>query len=39
MNKSKKDYAYSVLDIDGEVTDELKAEMESIDGVIKVRVI
>ena len=39
MNKSKKDYAYSILDVDGEVTDELKAEMESIDGVIKVRVI
>ena len=39
MNKSKKDYAYSILDVDGDATDEIKSEMEAIDGVIKVRVI
>lgn len=39
MNKSKKDYAYSILDIDGDVSDSIKAEMEAIDGVIRVRII
>ncbi len=39
MNKSKKDYAYSILDIDGDVLDSIKSEMEAIDGVIRVRII
>jgi len=40
MNKSKKDYAYTVLDIiDGNVGDDIVKELESIDGIVRVRVI
>ena len=38
-NKSKGDYAYSLLDADNKITDELIKELEAIEGVIKVRVI
>lgn len=37
VNKSKGDYAYSVFDIDKEVTEEMKKALEEIDGVLKVR--
>ena len=37
VNKSKGDYAYSVFDIDMEVTEEMKKALEEIDGVLKVR--
>lgn len=39
MNKSKGDYAYTMLDTDVAVSADLVSEMEAIDGVIKVRVI
>ena len=39
MNKSKGDYAYTILDIDSEATADIVSEMSAIDGVIKVRVI
>ena len=38
-NKSKGDYAYTVLDLCTLVTDEFVKEIEAIDGVLKVRVI
>lgn len=37
VNKSKGDYAYSVFDIDKEVTEEMKKALEDIEGVLKVR--
>lgn len=39
LNQSKKDYAYSMLDVTGNVSDDVIAKIESVDGVIKVRVI
>ena len=39
VNKSKGDYAYSVFDIDTEVTEEMKKALEEIEGVLKVRAI
>ena len=39
VNKSKGDYAYSVFDIDMEVTEEMKKALEEIEGVLKVRAI
>ncbi|MFA5658034.1 MAG: phosphoglycerate dehydrogenase [Oscillospiraceae bacterium] len=39
INKSKKDYAYTMLDIIGEVPAEIVAKISGIDGVIKVRTI
>ena len=39
VNKSRGDYAYSVFDIDTEVTEEMKKTLEKIDGVLKVRAI
>lgn len=39
VNASKKDYAYTMLDIDGDVTDAVADKMSSVDGIIKVRVI
>lgn len=38
-NKSKGDYAYTLLDIGTPVTDAVVKELQSIDGVIKVRVV
>ena len=37
VNKSRGDYAYSVFDIDTEVTEEMKKALEEIEGVLKVR--
>lgn len=39
MNKSRGDYAYSLLDLESEVTPEVVKELEAIEGVLKVRVI
>ncbi len=39
MNKSKKDYAYTIMDIDGDITDEALATIENNADVLKVRVI
>lgn len=39
VNKSRGDYAYSVFDIDMEVTEEMKKALSEIEGVLKVRVI
>ena len=38
-NKSKGEYAYTMIDVDSEVTDTVKTELEAIEGVLKVRVI
>lgn len=39
INKSKKDYAYTILNTDDVITDELINKISAIDGVLKVRVI
>lgn len=39
MNKSKKDYAYTIIDIDGDITDDALAAIENNADVLKVRVI
>ncbi|MCR4754654.1 MAG: phosphoglycerate dehydrogenase [Lachnospiraceae bacterium] len=38
-NKSKGDYAYTMLDIETPASDELVSKLESVDGVIRVRVV
>ena len=35
MNKSRGDYAYTMIDIDGAMADNVKADVDAIDGVIK----
>ena len=37
-NKSRKDYAYTMLDVDNKVTDEEVKQIAAIDGVIRIRV-
>ena len=39
VNASKKDYAYTMMDVIGDVTDAVVNDIKSIDGVIRVRVI
>ncbi len=39
VNASKKDFAYTMMDIIGDVTDSIVDEIKSIDGIIRVRVI
>lgn len=39
LNKSKKENAYTIMDIDGDVTDDMIAEISAIDGVLGVRII
>lgn len=39
VNKSKGDYAYSLIDVEAPATDELYNKLKEIDGVIKVRII
>ncbi|WP_131105140.1 phosphoglycerate dehydrogenase [Ornithinimicrobium sufpigmenti] len=36
-NKSKGDYAYTLVDVEGEVRDELKAQILAIDGIVRAR--
>ena len=38
-NKSRGDYAYSLLDIDSPVTDAAVEQLKAIEGVLKVRVV
>ncbi|MCR5406500.1 MAG: phosphoglycerate dehydrogenase [Lachnospiraceae bacterium] len=38
-NKSKGEYAYTMLDLDDPATDEIVKKLEAVDGVIKVRVV
>ena len=38
-NKSKKEYAYTVIDVDGTVSDEIAEKLEKIENVLGVRVI
>ena len=39
ISKSKGDWAYSMLDVSVEITDAIVAELNAIEGVVKVRVI
>jgi D-3-phosphoglycerate dehydrogenase len=39
LNKSRGDYAYTMLDIDEADVAQLKSEIEAIDGIIRVRII
>lgn len=39
VNASKKDYAYTMMDVAGEVTDAIINDIKAIDGIIRVRVI
>ena len=38
-NKSKKDYAYTMVDVNTRITDEVAAQLRAIPGVIRVRVL
>jgi len=37
LNKSRNEYAYTLIDVDGEVNESLLADLQSIDGVLRVR--
>ena len=37
VNSSKGEYAYTMMDVDGDVTDDFVSKLEAIDGVIRVR--
>jgi D-3-phosphoglycerate dehydrogenase len=39
LNKSKGDYAYSIIDVDSEITNKVMEKLKDIDGVISVRVL
>lgn len=39
QNMSKKDWAYTVLEVDGELTSEVVSALEAIEGVVKVRLL
>ena len=39
LNKSKKDYAYTMIDVSGDVSDDVIGKIGALDSVIKVRVI
>ncbi|MGN0675364.1 MAG: phosphoglycerate dehydrogenase [Oscillospiraceae bacterium] len=39
VNKSKKDYAYTMIDVSGDVNDDITAKLAAVDSVIKIRVI
>ena len=38
-NKSRKDYAYTMVDVDREVTEAVKTQLQEIEGVLRVRVL
>lgn len=38
-NKSKKEYAYTMMDVEHTIDDKIKTDLEAIDGVLRVRVI
>lgn len=39
LNKSKKDYAYTIMDVDGKVSDDTVEKIKAIDDVLAIRVI
>ncbi len=39
LNKNKKENAYTIMDIDGEVSDDVESTIAAIDGVLRVRII
>lgn len=39
INKSKKDWAYTLIDVESKITDEIVTELKQIEGIVKVRVI
>lgn len=39
LNKSKKDYAYTMIDASGDVSDDIATKLSAVDGVIRVRII
>jgi len=39
VNKSKGDYAYTVLDVEAAINDEVAAKLSTIKGVLKVRIV
>ena len=39
INKSKGDYAYNIIDINGDIDEEIINEIKAIEGIIKVRLI
>ncbi|MBR1865007.1 MAG: phosphoglycerate dehydrogenase [Lachnospiraceae bacterium] len=39
VSKSKDDWAYTILDVDAEINEDSRKELEAVDGVVKVRVI
>ena len=38
-NKSKNEYAYTMIDVESEVSEKIEKELEAVDGVLKVRII
>ena len=38
-NKSKKEYAYTMLDVDGKISDVVREKLSAVEGVIRVRVL
>ena len=38
-NKSRKEYAYTMIDVEAEVPMEVEEQLSAIDGVLKIRVI
>jgi D-3-phosphoglycerate dehydrogenase len=39
INKSRGEYAYTIIDVDNKITDEVVADLKAIGGIMKVRVI
>jgi D-3-phosphoglycerate dehydrogenase len=39
MNRSKGDIAYTILEVDGDISDDMIRDIEAIEGVIRVRAI
>ena len=39
VNASKRDFAYSMMDVIGDVTDDVLNDIKAIDGIIRVRAI
>jgi D-3-phosphoglycerate dehydrogenase len=39
INKSKKDWAYTLIDVESKITDEIVDELKEIEGIVKVRVL
>ena len=38
-NQSRKDYAYTILDVSAKISDVIVSQIEALDGIIRVRVI